>query len=245
MSNIYEALQYADRTLKQEDQSDIAHVANVDIPSTSLDVTMEQEMIDLYRHIDALLPDSPKMVLQFISSRSGEGVSTIVREYAAMSATRLGKSVLILDMNQNEGNQQHFFRITNRCGWDQAVRDPEALDKAICRIGDSNLYLSGLSRRSGAIPLLFNANKLHEFFVSLKTRFDLVLLDSSPVTTDTDSAGLSRCADGVVLVVEAEKSRCPVAENTKAMIQKNGGNILGLVFNKRRYYIPKFIYSRL
>jgi protein-tyrosine kinase len=246
MSNIFEALQHAGSQMKQmEKSSDLGQVSAADTPSTNLELTMEPEMIDLYRHIEALLPDSPKMVLQFIGSRSGEGVSTIVREYAAMATARLGKSVLILDANQNERDQQHFFRITNNCGWDQAVCDPEAMDKAICRIGDSNLNVSGLSRRSTAIRQLFDACQIKNFFTGLKMRFDLVLVDSSPVTSGTDSTVLSRSADGVLLVVEADKTRWPAAENMKTKIQKSGGNILGLVFNKRRYYIPEYLYRRL
>jgi protein-tyrosine kinase len=246
MSNIYEALQHAGSQMKpKEKSSDLARVSAADIPSANADLGMEAEMIDLYRHIDALLPDSPKMVLQFIGSRPGEGVSTIVREYAAMATSRLGKSVLILDANQNKRDQRDFFRITNTHGWDEAISDTEAMDKAICRVGDSNLYVSGMSLGSSAIPLLFDSGQLKNFFTGLKSRFDLVLLDSPPVTTGSDSTSLSRCADGVVLVVEADKTRLQVAENMKVKIQKSGGNILGLVFNKRRYFIPEYLYRRL
>jgi hypothetical protein len=31
----------------------------------------------------------------------------------------------------------------------------------------------------------------------------------------------------------------------KEKIVKHGGNVLGIVFNKRRYYIPQFIYRHL
>jgi len=245
MSNIYAALQYADRDQQHMEKSEVVQMAGVDIQSINLEVTMEQEMIDLHRQINVLLPDSPNMVLQFIGSRSGEGVSTIVREYASMATTRLGKSVLILDANQGESDQKHFFRITNNCGWDQAVCDPEAMDKAISRIGDSNLYVSGLSRKSSAIPLLFDAYQFKNLIVGLKMRFDLVIFDSSSVSSDTDYTLLAHCADGMLLVVEADKTRCPVAENLKTKIQNSGGNILGMVFNKRHYYIPEFLYRRL
>jgi Mrp family chromosome partitioning ATPase len=51
--------------------------------------------------------------------------------------------------------------------------------------------------------------------------------------------------DGVVLVVEAEKTRWPVAENVRDKIKGSGGNILGIVLNKRRYYIPEWVYKKL
>jgi protein-tyrosine kinase len=245
MSKIFEALQNAELDLTQTEDTDEPSIASMDIPSTKAELTMEQEMIDLYRHIEPLLPDSPKMALQFIGSHPGEGVSTIVREYAAMATTRLGKSALILDANQNDGDGQRSYSIKGNCGWDEGVRNPAAMDKAICCIGDSKLYVSCLSRHSSSSPLLFDAGQLSNLFTNLKTRFDLVLIDSPPMTNGTDSAALSRFVNGVVLVVEAEKTRWPVVENTKAKIISNGGNILGVVFNKRRYYIPEFIYKRL
>jgi len=245
MSNIYDALLLAGIRPLQVEKIENARAAVTDITSTSTEAGMEPEVIDLYRHIDALLPNAGKMVLQFIGSRAGEGVSTIVREFAAMAETRLGKSVLILDANQIERDQQRFFRITNSCGWDEAVSESEAMEKAICRVGDSNLHVSGLSRRSDEISPLFDACQLKNFFSTLKMRFDLVLIDSSPVTTGADCMALTRCTDGVVLVVEAEKTRKPVAENMVAKIRKSGGNILGLVFNKRRYHIPASVYKLL
>jgi len=246
MSDTFEALQHAGRQIKQRAKTaeqDV--VSTAEIPKTSAAISIEQEMIDLYRHIEVLLPDCPGMVLQFIGSRSGEGVSTIVREYAALVTARFGKSVLILDANQRASDQQHFFKVTNVCGWDRAVCDPEAMDKAICCLGDSNLYLSGLSHRSTAVRHLFDASQLQKFFTSLKERFDLVLIDSPPVTSGTDSTVLSNCADGVLLVVEADKTPWPVAENMKTKIRNSGGNILGLIFNKRSYYIPEFLYRWL
>ena len=51
--------------------------------------------------------------------------------------------------------------------------------------------------------------------------------------------------DGVVLVLEAEKTRWQVADKARESIENHGGKVLGVVLNKRRYYIPDFIYSRI
>ena len=86
---------------------------------------------------------------------------------------------------------------------------------------------------------------IKEFWEAAKEKFDLVLIDSAPASASPDGIGLSRFADGVVLVLEAEKTRKPVAENLKNRILQNGGNLLGMVFNNRRYHIPDFVYKRL
>jgi protein-tyrosine kinase len=49
----------------------------------------------------------------------------------------------------------------------------------------------------------------------------------------------------VVLVVEAEKTKWPVIQDVKEKLISHGGNILGIVFNKRRYYIPRWLYNRI
>ena len=56
---------------------------------------------------------------------------------------------------------------------------------------------------------------------------------------------VSSQVDGVILVVEAERTRWPVAASVKESIERGGGRLLGVVFNKRRHYIPAFIYRRL
>jgi len=56
---------------------------------------------------------------------------------------------------------------------------------------------------------------------------------------------LTRCVGGVVLVVEAERTRAPIVEQARRAVEANGGRLLGVVMNKRRYHIPRAIYRRL
>jgi protein-tyrosine kinase len=55
---------------------------------------------------------------------------------------------------------------------------------------------------------------------------------------------LSRSVDGVLLVVEAEKSRKQTIATIKKRVLANGGNIVGIIFNKRKYHIPESVYKR-
>jgi succinoglycan biosynthesis transport protein ExoP len=51
--------------------------------------------------------------------------------------------------------------------------------------------------------------------------------------------------DGIILVVEAERTRSMVLKTTVKTLQEAGGHILGIVFNKRRHHIPHPFYKRL
>ena len=60
-------------------------------------------------------------------------------------------------------------------------------------------------------------------------------------------AGLKAAAqcDGVVVVLEAEKSRGPVVEHLVSSLRAVQARVLGAVMNKRRFYVPSRIYRWL
>jgi Mrp family chromosome partitioning ATPase len=47
--------------------------------------------------------------------------------------------------------------------------------------------------------------------------------------------------DGVVLVARAEKTRWPAALNLKNRIVREGGKVIGAVYNDRRWYAPRWL----
>ena len=98
---------------------------------------------------------------------------------------------------------------------------------------------------SASLPKALFSPEIKEFWEEAKEKFDLILIDSAPASASPDGIALSRFVDGVVLVLAADKTRKPVAENLKNQIVQNGGNLLGMVFNNRRYHIPESVYRRL
>lgn len=244
MSRIYEALERAQREKKKREQSQTFPFSE-DPSRKDAERGMEKEMVHLYQSIDALLSDSPKKVIQFIGASEGEGTSTVVREFARVSSMIIGKPVLLLDADKRSGNPSLFRGNTPENGVEDEWENEEKLEQAIAKIEDSNTSLSLISQNAYPYPKYFYSPKISVFWDKLKERFDLILIDSPPMSASPDGIAIARRVDGVVLVLEAEKTRGPVAENLKERIQKNGGNLLGIIFNKRRHYIPEFLYKRL
>ncbi len=211
------------------------------------ELNSEKEMITLFRNIDNQLENSHGRVIQFIGSQQGEGTSSIVRDFALVAAARLGKRVLLLDADNQAPTQHLFFRIDPKSVKDAVVQEKANLEKALIKIGESDLYVCVYPslQSSTLFHKFLYSPEITEFWAELRQMFDLILIDSSPATTSPDGVRLSRFVDGVVLVVEAEKTRKPVIENLKNQIDRNGGNILGIVFNKHRHHIPDAIYKRL
>ena len=244
MSNIYEALEHYRKEVKVlEKPADVT--LSVESTSKISKLAMEEEMTDLFQSINALLPDSQKKIIQFIGSREGEGTSTIIREFARVSDKKFGKSVLLLDAVMYEPSQHLFFKIKPEYSLEDVISDNKPIDKALCQVGNSRLFVSTISKQSFSTLQVFDLKRNNYFWENIKQQFDLILIDSPPATTSSDGLTISSMVDGVVLVLEAEKTRWPLAKSIKDKIIRNGGKVLGIVFNKRRHHIPEFIYKRL
>ncbi len=81
------------------------------------------------------------------------------------------------------------------------------------------------------IPLL-ETPQFSALLDGLAQQFDLVLVDAPPVGLVVDAASMARHCDGVVLVVEYNKTRRRELVEAKRQIDQSGCPILGCVINK-------------
>jgi protein-tyrosine kinase len=246
MSKIYEALEYA-RNKRMIPEKPI----EVPLPKTyrtpEADIGLENEMLSLYQNItSSLLPDVVHPVVMFIGCHSNEGTSTVSRQLAKTASLRLGKAVLLIDLDRSRPEFQVFVDVVPEASLEDVMKsDDTPFEKAFCQVEDSSLYVMPLFQQSSLNPRTLDSAKNAMFWETLKDRFDMIILDTPPATLFPDGLALVRNVDGVIMVVEAEKTRWPIALGVKEKIVKNGGNVLGIVFNKRRFYIPEWIYKRL
>jgi capsular exopolysaccharide synthesis family protein len=243
MSKIYEALQQAHQEKKTSGKG--VEVVNTRSLILHEEVEMGQEMLRLYKVLDTMLQDKSSRVLQFLGSRPGEGTSTVVREFARVASERVGRSVLLMDADRYQGTQSQFYSVSSQCSWIDVLQESGEVGRAIHRVGDSDLFVSPATNSRVPTPELFNSPRFEGFWANLKLKFELILVDSPPLTVSPDALALASKVDGVVLVVEAEKTKWRTARYVREQIERVGGNILGIVFNKRRYYIPQAIYKYL
>ena len=243
MSKTYEAL----RRAHLEKRTSGKNLDIVDPRKLVLEEELQigEEMLSLYKVIDAQFETMTNRVLQFIGSSPGEGASTVAREFARVTAERIGQRVLLIDADRHEGTQSKFYSMQSEDGWMQAIEEPDKQGNAIHRIGESRLFLSPASNSGSPTPRIFSGPRFDEFWSRIKLNFDLLVIDSPALAVSPDALAIASRVDGVVLVVEAEKTRWRTARYVKEQIERVGGNVLGTVFNKRRYYVPQCIYKHL
>ncbi len=193
-------------------------------------VTLDKEMVALHHQISALRTNQTSGSILFIGSREAEGTSTIAREFARVSATVFGQRVLLLE---SQG-------ITP----DGSVPITEGTVVPV-QVGNASLRVAPLPRALTAPSHTTNVHGVAALWERLREGHDLIVVDAPSVARSPDGLALAGQVDGVVLVVEANATRWPVAARTKESIVRSGGKVLGVVFNKRRHYIPVFLYDWL
>jgi tyrosine-protein kinase Etk/Wzc len=109
------------------------------------------------------------------------------------------------------------------------------LDKVIRKTNIENLFVI----TSGGIPPnptdLLESKKMEAIVIELRKSFDFIIFDSPPIMIVADAVVISRNIDGVLLIVEAKKTRRDAIREAKTVIEHVGGRVLGAVLNKARF----------
>jgi len=213
--------------------------------SKSVELEIEEEMIALYQSINSLRSSTQKnKVIQFMSTDGEQGTSTIALELARVAALKYTKSVLLLDADLRKLDQEPF-NITLEHSLEETIRAGDPVDKALYQIANSSLFLSRLFKGSGSIRQFLDPSGIDDLLENLRTRFDFIFIDSPPENVFSIGLATSTSVNGVILVLDPEKTCLDAAKNITDKIANKGGKVLGVVVNKQRNYIPEFISERL
>lgn len=262
MSKIHDALQIAfgeklanaKAEPKAESKNEPIDISSVSVSSSSSLLSIknaftvskihtESELMVMAQNIAALLPDPNKNVIQFIGSRKGEGTSTLVREFALFSAQHSQKPVLLVEADLMQPSQYQAFGIEAKSPLDHVLKEGKPVEGVISQIENSNLFLATFSSKIQSALAARTFCNPTDLWKIVREQFSLILIDSSPVNVTADSLMLCKTVDGIVLVVEAEKTRSTVVKKVRDQILMKEGNLLGMIFTKRKMYISEMLYK--
>ena len=165
------------------------------------------------------------------SSGAGEGKSTVISNLAITMAES-GKRVILVDCDFRKPSIHKKMGITNAVGLTNILVQDVKKEECMVKTDVKNLFII----TSGPVPPnpaeLLGTKKMRDFIEMLKKEFDFVLIDAPPVLAVTDAQILSTIADGVIFVASYGEAQKNALVDAKQLIDKVGGKILGVVFNK-------------
>jgi capsular exopolysaccharide synthesis family protein len=203
-----------------------------------------EESKRLQNSIISLMPDAKQRILLFTGVNDGEGSETVVIRFGLVLAA-WGEQVLLIDACVREPSLHKSFGIERAPGTTELLSGKRTLPDVMHRSALKNLLII-----PGGSPVNnpFVAQELRTLDAAtdvMKGFADWIIFLGPPVNAYDDASALARVVDGVVLVVEAEKTRWEVARSAKERLERAGANIMGAVLNNRRRHIPGWIYRNL
>ncbi len=240
MVRIYEALQQAARERGPDRRI-------MDFPHTRDEFQnkkIRDKMTDLYRLICAQCPKKTGRIIQFHGTHRGVGASTLLRMLAEVVSGPLDKTVLIMDAD-TESSQFAHYSIDPIISCADIVSARKPVEDTFYMVDHDSLFLCQAFGNANSSNFVFDSSYGREQFESLRNKFDLILVDAAPARESLDGMAMSKIVDGAIIVLAAEKTRWQVARQLKDNIEKQGGQVFGVVLNQRKYHIPESIYKRL
>ncbi len=181
-----------------------------------------------------LYPSSTRMKRILItSSRKGEGKSTTATNLA-ISLARSGARALLIDADLRNPKLHQTFNILDAEGLSDLLIEgsrKNPLSRYVVRLS-KGLCLLPAGRLLSESPEFLGSERMEELLRTLDPHFDFILIDSPPVTTFADSTVLASHTDGVILVVQGNRSTQETVKYSAKILRMVGATILGVVLNK-------------
>jgi Mrp family chromosome partitioning ATPase len=131
----------------------------------------------------------------------------------------------------------------NPIGFAEALVTDGPIGNFAMPLGARNLWLipAGLTK-PGVYPLL---ERFRERFEELRATFDYILISAPALDRETEATLIGQLADGVVLIVEAHRSRRETVRRVKEQLEIARVQLLGAVLDQREFPIPEKLYRKL
>jgi len=228
-------------------------------------------MVDLTSEMAALwaalgpAPGHRGRVVQIAAATSGEGVSTVAREYARLAAVRARRPVWLIDADlAQQGQMEAVAAEPDRFGQlgKAAIATPDGsiffavtpriMDRAgkpvhPARLMNARPCLGGrLWVTRFAVEHLRSGQRAEavsdaRYWDALRQHADTVVIDSPAADRNDMAITLAPYVDATVLVVAAESGAANEPLMLRDEIEAVGGKIAGVVVNRSTYKPPAFL----
>ncbi len=176
--------------------------------------------------------DRPLRTLMITSPSPSEGKSVTAANLAAALA-QSGKKVVLVDTDLHRPRQHRLFKGRNNVGVTSALLEEHPDLETLLQ----ETSIPGLRvLTSGPLPPnpaeLLGSVRMRELLLDLTHLADIVVLDSPPAMVLSDAAILSTQADGVLLVLDASKTRREIAKRSVEALTRVNAHLVGALLNR-------------
>lgn len=175
--------------------------------------------------------DRPLRILLVSSANPGEGKTTTLLNLA-LSQAETEHRTLVIDADLRRPSIHTLLGLAESPGLTDIVLGNADLADVIHRNVVPNLDVITSGARASHPSHIFGRKKLCDGILQLKDEYTWILLDAPPILVANDAAVLSTIADTTLMMVSAGETRLDALRRAATVIQKSGGNSMGVVLVK-------------
>jgi Mrp family chromosome partitioning ATPase len=204
-----------------------------------------EETIKLIQRLFVSTGTATPQVVVFAAVEHGCGCTWVCTRLAEALAIHVEGSVCLVDANFRAPLLSGELKIeeTEKVSNEEWLLAPARLST---QSGDhSKLWLLSYTPLNGDWQTPLSLERFRARIADLRNEFRYVLIDAPPINRYADASLLGRIADGLVMILEANKTRRETCQRAKETLETAGVPLLGVVLNKRTFPIPEGLYHRL
>jgi len=165
------------------------------------------------------------------STQASEGKTSCCVSLA-IGFSRLGKNVLLIDLDLRRPNVHRLLEVSNKVGASSVLSGQVPAASAVQKSQYSGLDVL----TAGPIPPsptdLIMGQQFDALLDEMGQQYDLILIDSPPVLALADAEILSNRVDATMFVIESGRNSRKAVLNATNRILRNGARIAGVVLTK-------------
>lgn len=186
----------------------------------------------------------PVKSIYITSCLNGEGKTQAAISLAHGLAINKAR-VLLVDGNPRAPVLSRRYRSTGVPGLCECLADSVPPPADMPRVTKyPNLHLMPFGGNGHGRPDLLKDNHLELFLEAYGKIYDYIIMDGHSLTgSDTNIVACK--FDGILMAVQCCRTKWEMVKQASQKMTLMGGSVLGVILNKRQYYIPNFIYKSL
>lgn len=168
------------------------------------------------------------------SSNYGEGRTVTAINLAIALSQQIDGTVLLVDADLRKPSIHTVLGLDVDKGLSDYLRGKAEIPELLINPGIPRLVILPGGKPIANSSELLGAPRMKLLVKEMKERYAdrIIVFDSSPLLTSADSMVLSRYIDGILIVVEAEKTTKQDLKRTMELLKERP--VIGTVFNKAR-----------
>ncbi|MEW6059513.1 MAG: polysaccharide biosynthesis tyrosine autokinase [Actinomycetota bacterium] len=185
-------------------------------------------------------------VLAVTSPMIGDGKTTVSANLAVVLA-QTGKRVLAISCDLHRPRLHQCFDLENAVGLTTLLGNEASLGDVVGRTGLDTLRVLPSGPAVPNPAELLASSEMERLLTELRRTTDYLILDTPPVIAVADALVLAPKTDGVLVVVDANRTEREALSFARREIEQAGGRIVGGVYHKfdparARTYQPYYQY---